>query len=234
MNVAVRDGFDGWLEQQLHVETGRTRGSASAPYQSRYHAAYLTRGAHMSVFAKAVAVVSANGAMAVLAGALVVSAAGIAGEASITGSLNPVNWGKQVVQQVEKCKDALTPGSSGIGQCVNTFAQQHGQQVGGGQAASGARENPPTPPGKGNGNGNSGHGNGGQGNGGQGNGGPGNGGPGNGGQGNGNGNGGQGTSGQGNGHGNGGQGNGNGGQGNGNGGNGGGQGGGGQGGGGGH
>lgn len=80
--------------------------------------------------------------------------AGAATEVATTGSLNPSDWGQQVTQQVQTCKDTLrASGTRGIGQCVSQFARQHGALVSG-QHASGAREN-----GKDNGNGN-GNGNG--------------------------------------------------------------------------
>jgi hypothetical protein len=79
-------------------------------------------------------------------------AAAGATEAAITGSLNPNDWGQQVVQQVQKCKAALQPGQHGIGQCVSAFARQHGPAVSADQRASGARTNNGNK-GKGNGNG---------------------------------------------------------------------------------
>ena len=74
--------------------------------------------------------------------------------AATTGSLNPTVWGQQVTQQVASCKAQLADGQHGIGDCVSTFANQHGQAV-----ASSARQH-----GNGNGNGkdktNNGNGNG--------------------------------------------------------------------------
>ena len=49
-------------------------------------------------------------AIAGAAGALAGGAAGV-GESEITGTVNPTDWGKQVVQQVNDCKAVLTPGS---------------------------------------------------------------------------------------------------------------------------
>ncbi len=91
----------------------------------------------MSALAHAVSVVSAKGAIGLTVAALALGTAGA--EAAITGSANPSNWGQQVVQQVQKCKDALAPGSHGIGECVSTFASQHGQQVSSDHRASPAR-----------------------------------------------------------------------------------------------
>lgn len=69
-------------------------------------------------------------------------------EVATTGSLNPSDWGQQVTQQVQTCKDTLrASGTRGIGQCVSQFAKQHGALVSG--HASDAREN-----GNGHGNGN--------------------------------------------------------------------------------
>lgn len=155
MSVESGNGFDQWLEQQLHNEAARANGPSPAPAQAQYHATYLQGGLHMSVLAKAVSVVSTKGAIGLTVAVLAVGAAGVATEAAVTGSANPSDWGQQVVQQVNKCKAALTPGSHGIGQCVSAFAKQHGPQVSADHRASGARTNgndhtpgPPASPGK--------------------------------------------------------------------------------------
>jgi len=139
MSVGNGDGFDQWLEQQLQTQAVKQSGPSPMPAQAQYHAAYLQGGPHMSVLAKAATVVSAKGAIGLAVAALALGTAGA--EAAITGTTNPANWGQQVVQQVQKCKDALAPGSHGIGDCVSTFAKQHGQQVSSEHRASGAREN---------------------------------------------------------------------------------------------
>lgn len=112
----------------------------------------------MSVLAKAATVVSTKGAAGLAVALLAVGAAGVATEASVTGSANPTNWGQAVVDQVNKCKDALAPDQHGIGQCVSAFAKTHGELVSSQHAsgarthASDARENhpsgPPANPGK--------------------------------------------------------------------------------------
>jgi len=146
--VESGDGFDRWLEQQL--QTANQSGPSPIPAQAQYHASYLQGGPHMSILAKAVSVVSAKGAIGLAVAALAVGAAGVAAEAAITGSADPSNWGQQVVQQVDKCKDALAPGSHGIGECVSTFASQKGKQEsskhssGAREHASDARTNHPT------------------------------------------------------------------------------------------
>jgi hypothetical protein len=63
--------------------------------------------------------------IAVAAAATTFAAA--ATEVAITGSVNPLNWGQQVTQQVDACKaSAARLGVHGIGQCVASFARQHG------------------------------------------------------------------------------------------------------------
>jgi len=99
----------------------------------------------MSFLAKVAGLVSVKAAIGLTLGVLAVSAAGAAGEATITGSGDPTNWGQQVAQQVQKCKAALAPGTHGIGACVSAFAKQHGDQVSDSHQASGARTNEPSP-----------------------------------------------------------------------------------------
>jgi hypothetical protein len=95
----------------------------------------------MSALAKAATMVSAKGAVGLGVALLALGAAGVATETAVTGSTNPANWGQQVVEQVQDCKAALTPGSHGIGQCVSAFAKQHGKQVSADHRASAARQN---------------------------------------------------------------------------------------------
>jgi hypothetical protein len=128
MNAPGGDRFDQWLGQQLQQHVAGRGGPSPLPTQAQYHSAYLQGGVHVGLLAKVAAVLSTKAAIAVTAGLMVVSAAG-AGEAVITGSVNPGDWGKQVVQQVQKCKGALVPGSHGIGECVSSFASQHGKTV---------------------------------------------------------------------------------------------------------
>ena len=133
------NGFDRWLEQQLHQTAAKAGGPSPAPAQAQYHGAYLQGGLKMSVLAKVVAAVSTKGAAGLAVAFLAVGAAGVVTEASVTGSANPKDWGQAVVDQVNKCKDALAPGQHGIGQCVSAFAKTHGKEVSA-THASGARE----------------------------------------------------------------------------------------------
>ena len=62
----------------------------------------------------------------VLTGVAVAAAAVTITGAATTGSLNPADWGQLVKQQVNTCKDDLASGQHGIGDCVSSFASQHG------------------------------------------------------------------------------------------------------------
>lgn len=127
MNSLGGDSFDTWLGGQLQQHASVTAGPSPMPVQAEYHAAHAAGAGHLSFLAKAAALLTTKAAIGVAASVLVVSAAG--SEAVITGSFNPTDWGQQVVKQVNHCKDALAPGSHGIGQCVSSFASQHGKQV---------------------------------------------------------------------------------------------------------
>ena len=62
--------------------------------------------------------------------ALAATAAVAATEVALTGSINPTNWGQQVKEEVADCKaSAARLGVHGIGQCVSSFARQHGDAV---------------------------------------------------------------------------------------------------------
>jgi hypothetical protein len=138
--------FERWLRQELQHLAVRKSGPSPMPAQAQYHAAYLQGGAHVSFLVKALVkaatVVSAKGAIGLTVAALAIGGAGAA--AAITGSANPTNWGQQVVQQIQKCKDVLAPSSHGIGKCVSSFANNHGKQVSSEHRANGASGNPPT------------------------------------------------------------------------------------------
>jgi hypothetical protein len=126
MSTPGNQGFDQWLSSQLQQHASAFSGPNPLPAQAQYHAAYLHGAVRLPLLAKVGAALTTKAAIGVAAGVLVVGAAG-AGESVITGSSNPSDWGKQVVKQVNTCKDALAPGSHGIGQCVSSFASsKHG------------------------------------------------------------------------------------------------------------
>ncbi|TMF33170.1 MAG: hypothetical protein E6I30_08745 [Chloroflexi bacterium] len=64
-----------------------------------------------------------------LTGVAVAAAAVTVAGAATTGSLNPSVWGQQGTQRVQECKDKLADGQHGIGDCVSSFASQHGAAV---------------------------------------------------------------------------------------------------------
>ena len=70
-----------------------------------------------------------------LTGVVVTAAAVTVTGVATTGSFNPAAWGQQVSQHVADCKKALGEGEHGIGDCVSSFASQHGTAV-----ASAARQ----------------------------------------------------------------------------------------------
>src|SRR4051794_38801099 len=65
-------------------------------------------------------------AMKLVSGIAVAAAAVTVAGTATTGSLDPGVWGHQVTQQVQQCKDALSSGQHGIGECVSGFAKTHG------------------------------------------------------------------------------------------------------------
>ena len=155
MNATGADSFDTWLGQQLQQHVSGRGGPSPMPQQAQYHAAYIKGTVHIPMLAKVAAVLTTKAALAAAFGVLMV---GAASEAVISGSVNPADWGQQVVQQVQTCKDALAPGSHGIGQCVSSFASQHGKTVssehratptpGQGHTPGPPEKTKPTPPGK--------------------------------------------------------------------------------------
>jgi hypothetical protein len=125
MSTPGDPGFDQWLSSQLTHHASAHVGPSPLPAQAQYHAAYV-KASHLPLLAKVAAVLTTKAAIGVAAAALAVGAAGV-GESVITGTTNPSDWGKQVVKQVNTCKDALAPDSHGIGECVSSFASQNGK-----------------------------------------------------------------------------------------------------------
>src|SRR5258708_11876290 len=124
MSAPGDPGFDQWLSSQLQDDAAVHAGPSPMPAQAQYHAAYAKAGTRLSLLAKVAAALSTKAAVGVAAAALALGAAGVS-ESVITGSTNPGDWGKQVVKQVNTCKDALAPGSHGIRECGSSFASQH-------------------------------------------------------------------------------------------------------------
>jgi hypothetical protein len=123
------------FDKEIEDELGRVLGPVETSSIPAWRAP-ATRGAIKKIL---------GGTGAALAGKVITGfaigtlAAAGATEAALSGSLNPSDWGQQVVQQVDKCKAALQAGEHGIGQCVSAFAKQHGPTVSADHSASGAR-----------------------------------------------------------------------------------------------
>lgn len=172
MGTNGTNGFDGWLESELRQHASAAVGSNPLPSQARYHAVAI---AGTALGAISFALLSTKTVTAAVLSVVAIAAAGATTEAVITHSANPAVWGQQVVQQVDKCKAALAPASHGIGECVSSFASQHGKSSpnhpnegssngnpAGGPPSDHPKGGPPTShPTPGNGGGNSGNGNGG-------------------------------------------------------------------------
>ncbi len=148
--------FDREIERELDRALGPVDSSSIPAWR-----APASRGVMRRILGGAGAALGAKLLTGFAVAAMAAAGATAATEAGITGSLNPSDWGQQVVQQVSKCKAALQPGQHGIGQCVSAFAKQHGPTVSADHRASPGRTNPgkghdKSNKGKGNGNG---HGN---------------------------------------------------------------------------
>jgi hypothetical protein len=125
MGINATNGFDGWLARELQQHASQVAGSNPLPSQARYHAVAI---AGTALGAISFAILSTKTVTAAAISVVAIVAAGATTEAVITHSANPAVWGHQVVQQVENCKAALPPGGNGIGECVSSFASQHGKQ----------------------------------------------------------------------------------------------------------
>ena len=87
------------------------------------------------------------------AAAVTLAGAAVGVKTAVTGSPDLTNWGPQVTQQVQSCKDQLASGQHGIGPCVSAFANQHGKQESAAHTPANTPRNathphgPPTSPG---------------------------------------------------------------------------------------
>ena len=76
----------------------------------------------------------------VVLAAAAATVAGAAAETVITGSADPSVWGQQVKLQVEACKDKLSAGQHGIGDCVSDFTSKHEEPANEGNQAPDASD----------------------------------------------------------------------------------------------
>jgi len=128
MNTSSNGGFDldHLLEQELKKNVGRVQGPSPNVAQSAYHV-FAIGGQSMSSLSSLIAAASTKAAAGLAVAALAVGGGSIAATAA-TGSTNPDVWGKTVTAAVASCKDKLTDGQHGIGQCVSTVAKQKGAE----------------------------------------------------------------------------------------------------------
>src|SRR3989442_11016688 len=116
--------FERELEQELHRILDPI---AAAPIPLRR--ARLSGGIMKRLVGGAGAAIGLKVLTGFAVAAFAAVAAGAATEVAVTGSLNPADWGQQVTQTVQTCKDTLrASGTRGIGPCVSAIAKQHGQQ----------------------------------------------------------------------------------------------------------
>lgn len=116
-----------WIETGLAASFERLDLRA-APAQARYtQTTPRWRRKRMSLLAGIPAILTTKVAAAA---AIALTAAGgaVAAKGAVTGDPNPLSWGSTVTQQVQACKAALPAGQHGIGSCVSSTANQHGQQ----------------------------------------------------------------------------------------------------------
>lgn len=114
--------FEREIEQELHrVLDPSVAGSIPAwrVPSPRSFTKRLLSGAGAALGVKVLTGLAVAAAAATIAGA--------ATETAITGSVSPTVWGQQVKMQVDACKDKLSDGQHGIGECVSEFAKKHGE-----------------------------------------------------------------------------------------------------------
>jgi hypothetical protein len=110
--------FDSLLEHELQRRFGSVSGPVPWPSRAAYKlAARSRRGARRP---RSVGLVVAVAAGLLALGSVIAATAA-------TGTTDPTVWGQQVKTAVENCKDQLSSGQHGIGDCVSDFAQQHGK-----------------------------------------------------------------------------------------------------------
>ena len=113
------------LERELESELRRILDPVTAMSTIPPRRAPARRGVARALLGGAGAALS----LKLLTGVAVAAAAVTVAGAATTGSINPADWGQQVSQHVSDCKKALADGQHGIGDCVSSFASQHGQVV---------------------------------------------------------------------------------------------------------
>jgi len=146
MNAGTDGRFDldELLERELRRHVAGLRVRSPRADQAAYRTVAAIGGKRMPLLSSLTAAASSKAAVGLATAALVIGGGSVAAAAA-TGSANPSNWGKTVTDAVASCKAKLGDDQHGIGRCVSKVAKQNGQEERS-EAASGARQQHPTPP----------------------------------------------------------------------------------------
>jgi hypothetical protein len=112
--------FEREIEHELHRALDSAMAGTIPAWRvprPRSFARRLLGGAGVAIGVKVLTGIAVAAAAATVAGA--------ATETVITGSVDPSVWGQQVKLQVDACKDRLSAGRHGIGDCVSDFTTKH-------------------------------------------------------------------------------------------------------------
>jgi hypothetical protein len=124
--------LDRMLEQELRHNAAEHQPPTPLWHGSRYQAASVAGGVHMSFLPQFATALSAKAAIGLATAGLVVGGGTAATLA--THTVNPVAWGQDVVAAVQQCKleygpgssSTSSPGSENVGRCVSAFASTQG------------------------------------------------------------------------------------------------------------
>ncbi|HXA41764.1 MAG TPA: hypothetical protein VNV65_02505 [Candidatus Solibacter sp.] len=125
-----KNGFD--LDRQLRSAVRKQGGAGKGPSphssQAAYHLAFMA-ASRPRRFSSLRLATSPKMLAGLAAAVLAVGGGSLAYAAAATGSSDPAVWGKTVTAAVEQCKDQLTNGIHGIGECVSKVAKQNGEDA---------------------------------------------------------------------------------------------------------
>jgi hypothetical protein len=115
--------FDRWLDGELRAALNPQLGPWPRPAEARYAAISRSTGRERATPIR-FGIAATLGAKALVGGAVLALAAGVAGAAT-TQSANPATWGRYVSEAVVRCKAP----DVNLGRCISAIAQEHGEQV---------------------------------------------------------------------------------------------------------
>lgn len=121
----MTDRFEAWLEEALARDFARSA-AHPGPTHPRYRQ-LAGAGGRRGMRGLVSAIVGTKLGLALTA-ATVVAATGASVRATEVGSIDPLNWGQQVQQQVVQCQHDRTAANRGIGACVSPDARQNGDR----------------------------------------------------------------------------------------------------------